>query len=179
MFKRKKNNFSKGLTLTETLVYVAVLAILISAVASFFVWALHSSTKNKAMREVFDAARRTIEIISSEIKEAESIYESTSVFGSHPGQLSLEVVKHLPEGENKSYLDFYLCQDRLCLKKESQNPIALTSDEVKITNLVFSRIGADSPSIKIDLKIEFDDDTGRKEKQASIEISSVASQRRY
>lgn len=181
MFRERKKirtlSFSKGLTLIETLVYVAVLAVLIGIVSSFFVWAVHSNTKIKSMHEVLDNERRVIKIISSEIKEARNIYTPTSIFNSHPGQLSLETVKNLPEGENKSYLDFYLCGERVCLKRESQAPIVLTSDEVKVINLVFTLIGDISSSIKIDLKIETADTSGRRERQADVELSSVVSLR--
>lgn len=167
---------STGLTLVEVLVYIAVLAILIGVVSSFFVWTIRSNIKAKISREVLDTGRRIIRTINSEIKGAKNIYSPTSVFNSHPGQLSLEIVKNLPEGENKSYLDFYICQEHLCLKRESQNPVVLTSDEVKITNLVFSRIGDNLSSLKIDLKVESaENSSGRNEYQAEVELSSVVS----
>ncbi|PIP24772.1 MAG: hypothetical protein COX33_00090, partial [Candidatus Nealsonbacteria bacterium CG23_combo_of_CG06-09_8_20_14_all_36_125] len=44
-------NFKKSFTLTEMLVYVAVLAIIVLAVSSFFLWTTRSNTKTRAMRE--------------------------------------------------------------------------------------------------------------------------------
>jgi len=170
----------KGFTLIEMLIYIAVLSIIILAVSSFFLWTVRSNTKAKAMRETQDNARRIMEIMTSEIKEAKNIYTPTSIFDSHPGQLSLETTKYLPEGETKSYIDFYLCEERLCLKKESQNPITLTSDQVKVSNLVFTQIvSGEIPSIQIDLRIDFKDTTGRPEYQASVNLKSTASLRSY
>lgn len=119
--------------------------------------------------------------MSNEIKEAKSIYFPTSVFDSHPGQLSLETIKYLPEGEIKTYIDFYLCGTQLCLKKESQDPIALTSDRVKISNLIFSQIATTStiPSIQINLKIDYKSPAARPEYQASFNTTSTISLRSY
>lgn len=169
-----------GFTLIEILVYVAVLAILVSAVSSYFLWMSHSNIKIRAMREVLDNARRTMEIMTYEIKEAKSIYTPTSSFDSHPGQLSLEIKKYLPEGETTSYIDFYLCGNQLCLKKESQNPITLTSDRVEVNNLVFSQVVTSNVfSIQIDLEVDYKAPADRPEYRASIDLTSTASIRSY
>lgn len=164
----------------EILVYIAVLSIVIVAIVSFVLWSLRSNTKAKVMREVLDNARRAMEIITYEIKEARSIYSPTSIFDSHPGQLSLETSKYLPEGERTSYIDFYLCNNRLCFKKESQDPIVLTTDNVEVSNLVFTKITTgDISSIQIDLKIDYENPANRPEYQASVNLKSTTSLRSY
>ena len=170
-------NFKKSFTLTEMLVYVAVLAIIVLAVSSFFLWTTRSNTKTRAMREALDNSRRAMEIMSSEIKEAKSIYAPTTT----STQLSLETTKYLPAGEETTYIDFYLCGTQLCLKKESQqNPIALTSNRVEVKNLVFSQIVTDSaPSIQINLRIDYKTETARPEYQASFITTSTISLRSY
>jgi len=169
-------NFKKSFTLTEMLVYVAVLAIIVLAVSSFFLWTTRSNTKTRAMREALDNSRRAMEIMSSEIKEAKSIYAPTTT----STQLSLETTKYLPAGEETTYIDFYLCGTQLCLKKESQNPIALTSDRVEVNNLIFSQIiTGGNPSVQIDLGINFKNPQNRPEYQASVNLKSTASLRSY
>jgi len=171
---------TKSFTLIEILVYIGVLGIVIMVVSSFLIWSIHSNTKAKVMRETLDNARRAMEIMNYEIKEAKSIYTPTSNLGSHPGQLSLETIHYLPEGEKTSYIDFYLCRTQLCLKKESQNPIALTSDSVEVNNLVFTQIVTGQiPSIQIDLKIDYKNPTNRPEYQASVNLTSITSLRSY
>lgn len=164
----------------EILVYIAVLSIVIVAIVSFVLWSIHSNTKAKVMRETLDNARRAIEIMSHEIKEAKNIYNLTSIFDSHPGQLSLETKKYLPEGEKTSFIDFYLCSTQLCFKKESQDPIALTSDNVEVNNLVFTKIiTGDIPSIQIDLKVDYKNPADRPEYRASVNLTSATSLRSY
>jgi len=174
-------NKQKSFTLIEVLIYIAVLAIIILAVSAFFLWAIRSNVKTKAMREVLDNARRAMEIMTYEIREAKSVYTPTSIFDSHPGQLSLEIKRYLPAGETITYIDFYLCGSQLCLKKESQNPIALTSDRVEISSLIFSQVATTStiPSIQINLKVNYKAPAQKPEYQASFTATSTASLRSY
>lgn len=58
----------KGFTLTEILVYIAVLSIIVLALSSFFLWASRFNVKTKITREVFDNMRRTMEALTSEIR---------------------------------------------------------------------------------------------------------------
>lgn len=168
---------SEAFTLVEILVYVAVLVVIISVIFSFFLWASYSSNKTKASKEVLNSSRRAMEIMSFEIRGAKSIYIPTSDMT----QLSLKTGRYLPEGENSSYIDFYLCDGRLCLKKETQNPVALTSDKVEITNLEFALISATStaPSVQISLEIDYKNPQDRMEYQASINTTSTVSLRNY
>jgi len=167
---------NRGFTFIEMLVYVAVLAIIVLAVSSFFLWAINSNTKAKALRETLDNTRRVMEIMTYEIKEAKGIYAPTTT----STQLSIESNYYLPEGERTSYIDFYLCDTRLCLKKESQDPIVLTSDSVEIDNLVFTRIvSGEAPSIQIDLTINYKNPANRPEYQALVHLTSTASLRGY
>lgn len=157
-----------------------VLVIIITAVSAFFLWGIRSNTKIKAMRETLDNSTRAMETLTREIKEAKSIYTPTSVFDSLDGQLSLETTKYLPARESTTYIDFYLCGTQLCLKKEFQDPIALTSDKVEVSNLVFSRIITNEiPSVQVSLNVDYKDSTGRPEYQSSVNLISTISLREY
>lgn len=171
----------KGFTLTEILVYIAVLSIIVLALSSFFLWASRFNVKTKITREVFDNMRRTMEALTSEIRGADGIYTATSLFATSSGQLSLETKKYLPDGETSSYVDFYLCEDRLCFKKEGQIPTALTSENVEITNLEFSQILTTStvPSIQIKVRVDYKSSVAKPEYQAFSESTSTVSLRNY
>lgn len=168
----KIQNYKKGFTLMEILVYLAVLVMVISAVLTFLVWAIKSNTKAKAMREVSDAGNRVMEIMTREIREAESIYTPTSA----AAQLSLETLHYLSPGENAGYLDFYLCDGTtLCFKKESDSPIALTPDNIEVSHLEFTQMA--TSSVQINLEINYKNPQNRPEYQASINLISSASLR--
>ncbi|KPJ73659.1 hypothetical protein AMJ48_00410 [Parcubacteria bacterium DG_74_1] len=166
----------KGFTLIETLVYVGVLSVVVGIVFSFLIWSVHSSTKINVMRETSDNARRAMEIMFYEIRGAMAIYTPTST----STQLSLQTLHYLPGGEDTTYIDFYICGTQLCLKKESQNPIALTSEKVEVNNLVFSQIIVEEvPSVQIELKIDYKNPSNRPEYQASANLKSTISLRNY
>lgn len=167
-----------GFTLIELLIYISVLAIIVLSVSSFFTWAIKSNAKVKTMREVADNARMATEIMTHEIREAASIYLPTF----SASQLSLETSHYLPLGEASTYIDFYLCGNAsttLCFKKESQNPIALTSDNVEVDNLEFILIATTTPSVQINLGIKYRNPNNRPEFISSINLISTVSLRSY
>ena len=178
--KNQKLKTASGFTLIEMLIYVALVATIISAVTLFGVWAMQVGAKAKANQEVLDNARRALEIMAYEIKKATGLYAPTSVFEASPGQLSLETASPTGLGESSSYADFFVCGQALCLKREKTNALALTSDSVRVTKLLFEQRLNDqvAPSIKITLGLATATST-RPEKTASLELNTTANLRSY
>lgn len=170
----------KGFTLVEVLVYTALLVLIVTIVSSFIVWAMRIQTKSKAIREVSTYGNRVMEYMLSEIREAKGVYTPTSVFHTNPGQLSLETTKYLPTGEITTYIDFYQCDNRICVKKENQAPVALTPDNLEVTHLEFQHIVTEGiSSIKIHLILEQSNPQNNPEFEASVDISATASVRAH
>ena len=166
---------AKGFTFIEVAVYVAVLAIVFLAVISFFIWSIRTNKKVQAIQEVTTASRRAMEIMTQEIKEAQGLYTPTS----SSTQLSLLTAKYLPGNEADTYIDFYLCDTRLCLKKETDDPIAITPGSVEITDLRFTQISSSSaPSIQINLTLSSVLDYGLSGFQSRLSATATASIRR-
>lgn len=162
-----KNN-SKGFSLLEVLVSLTIFSLILSAVVSFLLSMNASNLKTKADREALENAKGAIEQIAYEIRSAKSIYTPTTT----ENQLSLETSKYIPAGETNTFIDFFLCGSAICLKKESQEAIAITSSSVQITNLAFSQISTGgSPSVQIDLTVN----SGA----SSTSLTSTASLRSY
>lgn len=170
-----------GFTLAEALIYIAILAIICVAIISFLFWALKTNAKSRASAAVSDNARRAIEILSYEIKQAKSVYYPTSFFDAHPGQLSLETSISPPDNEIKTYNDFYLSEGKLYLKREGFLPEQITSDNVIITNLTFQRLEPVSglANIRINLSAMYNNLSDRPEFQAEINLISSATMRGY
>lgn len=168
---------NRGFTLMEILIYIAVFSIIMAVLTSFIIWLWHSNIKTQVMRETLANVEGAMTRMTHEIRNAQSIYVPTTA----STQLSLEIPHYLPEGESSSYLDFFLCETQLCLKKESQIPIPLTSDKVEIKNLNFSQIATTTGagSIQISLKAEYKNPQNRPEYQASVSVTSTVSLRSY
>ena len=161
-FLKIKND--RGFTLLEILVYIAILSLVLFLICSFIFWMNQSNTKTKAEREALENSRRALEIMAYEIKGAKSVYTPTTSLN----QLSLETYRYLPDDEDNSFIDFFLCGSRICFKKEAQDPIFLTSDTVEVKQLEFTQISTNgSPSIKINLTID------------NINLTSTVSLRSY
>lgn len=163
----------RGFSLFEVIIYLSIAFVVLSVVVGFVFWLIDSNNKNRIMREVTNSAKRSLEIITYEIRSAKNIYTPTTSLS----QLSLETQHYVPEGENSSFIDFYLCSSRLCMKKESQDSIVLTSDNVEILSLIFTYISPES--VKIDISLRYKNITGRPEYDFSTSLSSAVSLRSY
>jgi len=145
----------KGFTLIELLVYLSIFGILMVAITTFAFTFIEANAKSKIKKEVSLAAYSTIKSITYEIKRASDIYEPTSIFINHPGQLSLTTINNLPSGEKIGHIDFYLDGGRLYLKRESQNPQALTSENIRVSELKFEHLSYFPDSVKIILTLDY------------------------
>ena len=170
-------NNNKGFTLLELLIYIAVIALIITAVSAMLLWGVRSRAKAKVMDEVTRQADSAMTIMLREIREAGSVYTPTSILGSHPGQLSLQTAKYVPPGEILGYIDFFLCGTRLCLKKEAQDPVALTSENVVVDNLVFSSVGgsANPSAVRVVISLRYNSPAQQPAYRASVNLQSGAS----
>ncbi len=169
----------KGFTLIEVLVYIAVSSLIISAVSAFFLWSNKSHAKAKAIREVLAESQRIMETIGYELKHARSIYSPTSDFSSDTGQLSLETTNYKQANESVGYIDFFICENKLCLKKEGQNPVIMSSDNVKIDKIRFYQVNntTTTDSVQVSLELSYVTPSEKQEHQASINTTSTFSVR--
>jgi len=180
--KKSKNCFlfhvvcsvEKGFTLLEIVIYITILTLVLLSVSSFIFYLNLANNQATGDREVSENARRVLEEISYEINGATSIYTPTT----SANQLSLETSKYLPAGETTTYIDFFICGSRICLKKESQNPIFLTSDTVQVSNMTFTQVATNGfTSIKVNLTMNYKNKINNV--QPSINITSTVSLRNY
>lgn len=173
---QRSNVSKKGFTIVEILVSLGIFSIVLLAIVSFILWMNYYSAKTKADREVADNARSILNIMTYEIGGAKSIYTPTTT----SNQLSLETTRYLPQDESDTFIDFFLCGSALCLKKESQNPIVLTSDSVEISSLSFTQIvNATVTSIQINVTVSYKNANSATGNNASVNLVSTASLRSY
>ena len=167
----------RGFTLVETLVYIVIISIIVTVVVSTLLWIVRSEANAKARRVTADNTRSVMRIMTREIREAKILYTPTMTL---PTQLSLETKINLPPGETSTYVDFFLCGTRLCLKREFQNPIALTSEDVEVTNITFTEVTTNSiPSIQIALQIEYKNPGNKPELEVAVNATTTVSLRSY
>jgi len=168
---------NKGFTLIELLIYLGIFVVLITAITLFAIVFIKAIHKSQIKNEVAFGAFSAMKAMLFEIKMARSVYNPSSVFNSHPGQLSLATSENPPNNETLTYVDIYVDGDnRLYLKKENQQPQVLISENLRVANLDFGYLASSSESIKIDLTIVYD--SFNPEYQYSYNLSSSASIRK-
>jgi type II secretory pathway pseudopilin PulG len=163
----------RGFSLFEVLIYLSIAFVVLTVVVGFVFWLIDSNNKNRIIRDVSNSAERSMEIITHEIREAKSVYTPTT----STEQLSLQTSHYLPANETSTYIDFYLCSSRLCFKKESQDQIVLTPDNIEVSSLSFDYISPDS--VKIDMTLKYKNISGRPDYNFSTSLSSSAAIRSY
>ncbi|MDP2671169.1 MAG: type II secretion system protein [bacterium] len=180
--KNKKGRLragEEGFTLIETLVYVFALIFIMSVliVVLFQLIALNESSRRS--REAVSNARLALDAVAQEVRHAKGIYTPTSVFGTNPGQLSLETTRDLPAEEDTTYVDFYIDDSGLYLKREEQAAVLVTSEKIKITNFAVTELNsaATTPAVQIQLTAEYDSPVSGSKNTVSLE--TTASLRSY
>ena len=174
------NNKNKGFTLIELLIYIATFSFVLVFLISFVLNLIGVQAKIKINKEVLENNQRAMETMLSYIKESQDVYTSTSYFDNHPGQLSLKTAQNRPEGEEATYLDFYLDEnERICFKEEGSEAIALTSEKIRINNMTFNYLidSNNNKSIRIELSAVYRNSSNKTDYQATSTLISTANLR--
>ncbi|MDP2692622.1 MAG: four helix bundle protein [bacterium] len=177
----QRSEVNKGFTLIEMLIYISIMSMMILVIGAFIPRVVMTNLYLQAKGQSLDNARIALGTIEREIKSASDIYAPTSVFGSSPGQLSLESANNLPVGETNTFTDFYVDDERLFMKKEGSDPQLLTADKVKVSNLVLTNlnIGDSYPAIRVSLTVFYNSASPMVQNQSSVTLTSTVSMRNY
>ena len=177
IFENKKNE-QTGLTIMETSVYLGLFTLMMLLLFALLSFVYSANLRFRLLKETTDNARMAMDMIAYEIKEANSVYASTT----NSSQLSLRTDHYIMAGEADSFLDIFVCGTQLCLKKEGQaEPVVLTSGSVVVKELSFIRFSAtsSSPAVQIGLRLESKNPIDRFGAHVSVNVTSTASLRSY
>jgi len=158
----------KAFTLIEFLIYMAILATILVLMSGFFWNIIFGNIKETSYQEVQQNGRFALTKITQEIKKATGI--NSPLAGSSSDTLSLAMADALPT-------IFDLVNGKLRITQGSQGPFELTSDEVRVSNLLFTNLSyPNTPgTIRIEMTIEHLNPSGRMEYQASIDLKTTVS----
>lgn len=155
MFIKNKNNL--GLTLIETIIYVAFLGLVSVLIVNFMLQASRSYQVMQADREVLSNARLILETLDKTSAKAYDIYTPTSRFNTDSGQLSLLVPSENDANHENFYVDFWITGGRLWMRQEGQGEVAISASSVKVDVFNIERIlqGLNRKAVKMTLKISY------------------------
>ena len=165
-----------GFTLIEMLIYIAIIGVALTSFITFSVSVSNSRNKTYVIQEVQANARVALTTITQKIQSAIGVNTGISTFGSDPGSLSLSMTD---AGKNPTIISLDADDGILQITEGVSGPVAITTNEVKVTNLVFFDLtpAGEAPNIKIRVTIEYDNPSGDKEFEHSQELETTVSLR--
>lgn len=135
----------RGFTLIETILYILIIGLILSTLGLFMNHLIQARAKTHASSDLITAARTIQDQLSDAVRRAEGINTGASAFGTDPGVLSFNMAD--------ASLDptvFSLTGDdgQLRVSEAGGGNILLTTEEVHITNFVFTNLtGAEDTGI--------------------------------
>ncbi|HEY1037484.1 MAG TPA: type II secretion system protein [Candidatus Paceibacterota bacterium] len=142
---------SKGFTLIESLVYIALLVILFVGIVQAVAMLSSSYRSVRTVRSVESSATQAIDRMAREIRNADEVNAAQTVFDNNPGSLSL--LTSDDEG-NESTLRFHVSGGRLMLEENGSSLGPVTAADVVVTSLVFRSFATTtSAAVKIELNL--------------------------
>jgi type II secretory pathway pseudopilin PulG len=147
-------NKSGGFTLIETLIYIAIIGIVITSFVEFSISVSNSRGKAYVASEVQSNLRVSMDLIRQRIREATDVTTSSSTFGSDPSFLTLTMASSTL---NPTTIGLSADNGVLGIKEGSNATTTITSSEVSVTNLVFTNLTASTTreNIRIQMTIEY------------------------
>lgn len=165
---------NSGNTLFETVIYIGIFSMIFLTISTFFIWTKISNSKLQSINQVTKNIDSALSTMVYEIREAQEIYYPTS----SSTQLSLKTYHYLPDNEENSFVDIYLCDTSVCIKREGEAAKKLTSDKVEVLDLQFTQVATSTaPSVYINIIIRNAEYTPGKPDNYSTNFHSVATLR--
>jgi len=144
-----------GITLIETVVYVALLGILTVGILASVAHVSTSYRSARAERDILVNARLLMDTVTHTTEESQTVYIPTSRFNIDTGQLSLITAIAPLSQHTTSYIDFWVDNGRLWMRRDGTPALALSSPTVRVTRFHLQRLAPlpTSESIRITLSL--------------------------
>lgn len=143
-----------GFTLVEILIYLAIVGLVVVSFISFAVVISDSRGKAYVEQEVQANARVALNLITQKILASDGVNAGASTFDSDPGVLSLSMANG---SKDPTVINLSADDGQLQIKEGSDSAVVVTSDEVRVTNLIFTDLTStsDKENIRIELTMEY------------------------
>src|SRR3989338_9690143 len=134
-----KNRASKhrGVSLLETLIYIAILASILAVVVNTLIATNLSFARIRLSKEISVSAGTVLERISSEIKKAKQVDQMASVFNVNPSVLTLSTTD---DNDNPITILFSVNNGVLQITRDGADLGALTAESITVSNFTLSFI---------------------------------------
>jgi Tfp pilus assembly protein PilW len=130
-------NPARGTSILEFVVYVGIIGLVLVTATMFMVEVMHSGAKVDAGAEAAWNGRFAVSRVAAEIREATGLNVGTSVFGSHPGTLSLAT--GVPATDPTV---FSVVGGALVMQQGAGPALPLTNSKVEVTEFLVDNVSA-------------------------------------
>lgn len=127
----------QGFTLIETILYIAISAVVVVSLLNIMVAVLQTRQKAGIGTEVQQNLRYAMDRITLAARSAVGLNTGTSVFGSANGTLSLAM-----SGSTVNPTVFTLCGTQVCIKEGSSSSAPITGTGVIVDQFQFTNLSA-------------------------------------
>ena len=145
------HHWRSGFTLIEVLIYALMISGMVTTAVLFALNVSEGQQKARSYQEVQQNARFGMERMVQEIKAANDLNTANSTFNVHPGLLSFS-----HEDSLKNPTIFSVASEKLAMKQGVNATSTLTSDNVRVTNLIFTNMSVANrtKNIRISMRVE-------------------------
>ncbi len=152
-----KNTYKRGFSILESLVYVAILSVMLIAVINAMQLLASSYRGIKSLRSVEVAAINSMDRIIRETRSATSVNTAQTTFNVNLAQSTSTAftLNGLDASSTAVTIQFYVSGSRLMLKENGITLGPLTPGNVAVTSLVFrSYSTTTSSAVKVEMIID-------------------------
>jgi len=137
---------TKGFSLIELLIYIALLSVIVVVVVSVLLSLTRAYGAFKVSQRINNSAITALERITRDSRNAESIDLANSTFDVHPGRLTLNT--------GTMTIEIYLDGDVLKVREDGVDIGSLTTQRVSVSSFVLRHLFSGSiEAIKIELTL--------------------------
>lgn len=153
----EKNEKKHGTTILEIIVYTALFGIIAIIVSNFLIQIVNAYNISRAEREVLSNGRLLLETVTKSLSEAEEIYTPTSAFNRDLGQISLVTKTNAQPEHGATYIDFWVDNGRLWMRKEGAETTPLSASSVRVGRFRLERLsqGLRRDAVRLTLQVNF------------------------
>lgn len=172
------NKIKTGFTLVEILVVFLIFSIMLTVITSVFISGIKIQAKSIAQGQMLDQLNYAIEYMGRSIRMAKKANSTSCIRngGNYDLVNSSSSIKFLnTDGNNEKCITFSLENDRIYKDTKNDIKLPLTSDDIKVTKLLFNVSDAANTQPKVTILIEAEPKTGDPLKK--IKIQTTISQR--
>ena len=150
---------SGGFTLIEIVIYIAIIGMIVTGFITFSISISNTRNKTFVVQEVHSNSRTALNLISQRIRSSTGVNSTSSTFGVDPGVLSLSMAA---VSRDPTVIDLDQNDGTLRIGEATSSPVAITSDKVKVTNLVFTNVtpSGERENIRVEITVEYNNISG-------------------